>query len=40
VKYAINILHDEDNNGKIKKGFVLPKEGMGFSNYGVSSCLL
>jgi uncharacterized protein (DUF2141 family) len=40
VKYAINILHDEDNNGKIKKGFVLPKEGMGFSNYAVSSCLL
>jgi len=32
-KYAVNILHDEDNDGKIKKGFVLPKEGIGFSNY-------
>ena len=32
-KYAINILHDEDVNGKIKKGLVLPKEGIGFSNY-------
>ena len=32
-KYAVNILHDEDNNSKIKKGFILPKEGIGFSNY-------
>ncbi|MBN2747779.1 MAG: DUF2141 domain-containing protein [Bacteroidales bacterium] len=32
-KYAVNILHDEDNDGKIKKGIVLPKEGIGFSNY-------
>lgn len=32
-KYAVNILHDEDENGKIKKGMVLPKEGIGFSNY-------
>lgn len=32
-KYAVNILHDEDNDGKIKKGFVLPVEGIGFSNY-------
>lgn len=32
-RYAVNILHDEDNNGKIKKGFILPKEGIGFSNY-------
>lgn len=32
-KYAVNVLHDEDNNGKIKKGFILPKEGIGFSNY-------
>lgn len=32
-KYAINILHDEDKNGKIEKGLVLPKEGIGFSNY-------
>lgn len=32
-KYAINILHDENNNGKIDKGFILPLEGIGFSNY-------
>ena len=32
-KYAVNILHDEDNDGKIKKEFILPKEGIGFSNY-------
>lgn len=32
-KYAVNILHDEDSNGKIKKGLIFPKEGIGFSNY-------
>jgi uncharacterized protein (DUF2141 family) len=32
-KYAVNILHDENKNGKIDKGFILPKEGVGFSNY-------
>lgn len=32
-KYAVNVLHDENNDGKIKKGFLLPKEGIGFSNY-------
>lgn len=31
--YAVNILHDENNNGKVDKGFLLPKEGIGFSNY-------
>lgn len=31
--YAVNILHDENKNRKIDKGFVLPKEGVGFSNY-------
>ncbi len=33
--YAINILHDENHNGKIDKKFMLPlpKEGIGFSNY-------
>ena len=31
-KYAVNILHDENNNGKIDKGLLLPKEGIGFSN--------
>lgn len=32
-KYAVNILHDEDENGEIKKGFILPIEGIGFSNF-------
>ena len=32
-KYAANIFHDENNNGKIDKGFVMPIEGIGFSNY-------
>lgn len=31
--YAVNILHDENKNGQIDKGFILPKEGIGFSNY-------
>ncbi|WP_082063586.1 DUF2141 domain-containing protein [Draconibacterium sediminis] len=32
-KYAVNVLHDEDENQKIKKGVILPKEGIGFSNF-------
>ncbi len=32
-RYAVNILHDENNNGKIDKGFMLPIEGVGFTNY-------
>ena len=31
--YAINAIHDENNNGQVDKGFILPKEGIGFSNY-------
>lgn len=31
--YAVNILHDENENGKIDKGFILPVEGIGFSNF-------
>lgn len=31
--YAVNILHDENKNGKIDKGWILPVEGIGFSNY-------
>lgn len=31
--YAVNILHDENENGKIDKGFILPEEGIGFSNF-------
>jgi uncharacterized protein (DUF2141 family) len=32
-KYAVNVLHDENEDGKVKKGIILPKEGLGFSNY-------
>ncbi len=32
-KYAVNILHDENKNKKIDKGFIMPIEGIGFSNY-------
>ncbi|PCJ80053.1 MAG: hypothetical protein COA49_09870 [Bacteroidetes bacterium] len=32
-EYAINILHDEDEDGVIKKGWFLPIEGIGFSNF-------
>lgn len=32
-RYAVNILHDEDGDGKINKGIILPKEGIGFSNF-------
>ena len=32
-KYAVSILHDENNNGKIDKGLIFPVEGIGFSNY-------
>jgi len=33
--YAVTIFHDENNNGKIDKKFMLPlpDEGVGFSNY-------
>ncbi len=32
-RYAVNILHDENQNKKIDKGFMLPIEGVGFTNY-------
>ena len=34
-KYAISILHDENENGKIDKKFLvpMPSEGVGVSNY-------
>lgn len=32
-RYAVNILHDENKNGKIDKGWIMPIEGIGFSNY-------
>jgi uncharacterized protein (DUF2141 family) len=31
--YAINILHDENKNGIIEKGWIFPIEGIGFSNF-------
>ena len=32
-RYAVNVLHDENMNSKIDKGFILPVEGVGFTNY-------
>jgi uncharacterized protein (DUF2141 family) len=32
-RYAVHILHDENSNGKIDKGILLPVEGVGLSNY-------
>lgn len=31
--YGIVILDDENNNGKMDYGWILPEEGYGFSNY-------
>jgi len=31
--YAVFILHDENKNGKIDKIFIMPTEGVGFSNF-------
>ena len=32
-QYAVNILHDENQNKKIDKGWIMPIEGIGFSNF-------
>ncbi len=32
-RYAVGVLHDENGDGKVEKGFMLPKEGVGFSNF-------
>jgi len=32
-RYAVSVFHDENNNGKIDKGLIMPEEGMGLSNY-------
>jgi len=32
-RYAISVFHDENNNGKIDKGMLTPKEGVGLSNF-------
>ncbi len=31
--YGIALVDDENNNGKMDFGFIMPKEGFGFSNY-------
>jgi len=31
--YGITLLDDENKNGKLDYKFVIPKEGVGFSNY-------
>jgi len=32
-RYAVSILHDENSNGKVDMGLLLPEEGVGFTNY-------
>jgi uncharacterized protein (DUF2141 family) len=32
-QYGIAVLDDENNNGKMDYGLLLPAEGCGFSNY-------
>ncbi len=32
-QYAINMFHDENKNGKLDKGWMVPKEGFGLSNF-------
>ena len=32
-RYALSVYHDENNNGKIDKGMLLPTEGVGLSNF-------
>ncbi|GET29401.1 hypothetical protein SD074_16030 [Prolixibacter sp. SD074] len=31
--YAVTVVHDENDDQSFNKGFLLPKEGIGFSNY-------
>ena len=32
-RYAVSVFHDQNNNHKIDKGFFMPKEGVGLSNF-------
>lgn len=32
-RYAVNILHDENQDGRNNRGLLMPKEGIGFSNF-------
>jgi uncharacterized protein (DUF2141 family) len=32
-RYAVSVYHDENNNHKIDKGFIMPTEAVGLSNF-------
>lgn len=32
-RYAVSVFHDQNNNNKIDKSFLIPKEGVGLSNF-------
>ena len=32
-RYAVSVFHDENSNGKIDKGLMMPVEGIGLSNF-------
>ena len=32
-RYAVSVFHDENGNGKIDKGLLMPVEGIGLSNF-------
>ena len=32
-RYAVSVFHDENSNGKIDKGLLMPIEGVGLSNF-------
>ena len=32
-RYAVSVFHDENSNGKIDKGLLMPVEGVGLSNF-------
>ncbi len=32
-RYAVSVFHDENSNGKIDKGLLMPVEGIGLSNF-------
>ncbi len=32
-RYAVSVFHDENSNGKIDKGLLMPKEGVGLTNF-------
>lgn len=32
-RYAVSLFHDENNNYELDKGLMLPKEGIGLSNF-------